>query len=47
MPEYDCDGLLQYVECRREKKRRLMQIDEHYEGRLLKHMFEAWKVEYS
>lgn len=23
-----------------------MQIDEYYEGRLLKHMFETWKVEY-
>ncbi|XP_060775598.1 protein SFI1 homolog isoform X2 [Neoarius graeffei] len=36
-------GWRKYIECRREKYRRLMQIDEYYEGRLLKHMFETWK----
>ncbi|KAF7711659.1 hypothetical protein HF521_000670, partial [Silurus meridionalis] len=33
-----------YADCRREKNRRLMQIDAYYEGGLVKHIFKAWKV---
>ncbi|XP_046707388.1 protein SFI1 homolog isoform X2 [Silurus meridionalis] len=36
-------GWRKYADCRREKNRRLMQIDAYYEGGLVKHIFKAWK----